>query len=115
MNGCVANGRPALLILLVMIAGWGRVSAQSQTQGGAPGSSPNNSAATSGRVILAPKLVRGDVMRYRIQFQTTSQTSHTGAVHDPQGPSQLTVTWDATVRLEVLDQATNPAAGPRSA
>jgi hypothetical protein len=42
-------------------------------------------------------------MRYRIELQTTSQTTHTGAVVDPQGPSQLVVTWDATVRLEVID------------
>jgi hypothetical protein len=55
------------------------------------------------RTSLKPKLQAGDVMRYRIELQTTSQTTHTGAVLDPQGPSELVVTWDAIVRLEVIN------------
>jgi hypothetical protein len=57
------------------------------------------------RTSLKPKLQVGDVMRYRIELQTTSQTTHTGAVLDPQGPSELVVTWDAIVRLEVINAA----------
>jgi len=105
-------GSPELLILVALIA-VPAVSAQPQTQRGVPPPSPrSNSPAGGARVVLAPKLVRGDVMRYRIQFQTTSQTSHSGAVQDPQGPSQLTVTWDATIRLEVLDQKLDPQPAP---
>jgi hypothetical protein len=41
-------------------------------------------------------------MRYQIQVESTSDTTRSGAVQDPQGPSHLIVTWDATVRMEVL-------------
>ena len=55
------------------------------------------------RTNLKPRLQPGDVIRYRLELQTTSETTtHTGAISDPQGPSQLVVTWDAVVRLEVL-------------
>jgi hypothetical protein len=72
------------------------------------------------RTSLKPKLQVGDVMRYRIELQTTSQTTHTGAVLDPQGPSKLVVTWDAIVRLEVMNapdaaNTSTPAHAPISA
>ena len=72
------------------------------------------------RTSLKPKLQVGDVMRYRIELQTTSQTTHTGAVLDPQGPSKLVVTWDAIVRLEVMNapdaaNTSTPADAPISA
>ena len=44
-------------------------------------------------------------MRYQIEFQTESGMKHGGAIQDPEGPSQMVVTWDATVRLEVLGAA----------
>jgi hypothetical protein len=64
-------------------------------------------------VELRPKLVPGEVLVYRIQLQTITDTKPTGAVSDPQGPSRLAVTWDATVKLEVLGElAQTPAAPP---
>jgi hypothetical protein len=72
----------------------------------------------SPRIDLRPKLVSGEVLRYRIQLQTITDTKRTGAISDPQGPSRLAVTWDATIRLEVLGGAstptaeTNPVSGP---
>ena len=70
------------------------------------------------RIDLRPKLVPGQLLRYRIQLQTITDTKRSGAISDPQGPSRLAVTWDATIKLEVLDVAftqgaeTNPLAGP---
>ena len=55
-------------------------------------------------------LVPGELLRYRIQLQTITDTKRTGAISDPQGPSRLAVTWDATIRLEVLGGASTPAA-----
>ncbi len=86
------------------------LSAQTSAQ---PQSAPRsrNRAGTSEsvpRTSLKPKLQVGDVMRYRIELQTTSQTTHTGAVLDPQGPSELVVTWDAIVRLEVINAPVAP-------
>jgi hypothetical protein len=69
-------------------------------------------------IDLRPKLVPGQVLRYRIQLQTITDTKRSGALSDPQGPSRLAVTWDATIKLEVLGVAfsqgaeTNPLAGP---
>src|SRR5438309_6761314 len=66
------------------------------------------------RIDLHPKLVAGEVLRYQVQLQTVTDTTRSGAVSDPQGPSRLTVTWDATVRLEVLGQASPSAANSQA-
>lgn len=63
--------------------------------------------------VLQPKLVPGDVLRYQIEFQTTSDTKAGGAVADPEGPSRVVVTWDAQVRLEVLAGPENASGGTR--
>jgi len=62
------------------------------------------------RIDLRPKLLPGVVLRYQIQLQTITDTKRTGAISDPQGPSRLAVTWDATVKLEVLGVVSPPAA-----
>jgi len=80
---------------------WAQSSSKSAT------SSPRPS---SPRIDLRPKLVPGAVVRYQVQLQTITDTKRSGAVSDPQGPSRLVVTWDATVRLEVLGAAGAPAA-----
>jgi hypothetical protein len=46
-----------------------------------------------------------------MELQTTTTGSSGGAVEDPQGPSKLVVTWDATIRVDVLP----PGAMPQSA
>lgn len=71
---------------------------------------PPASKAPPQRIDLRPKLVPGEVLRYQIQLQTVTDTKRTGAISDPQGPSQLAVTWGATVKLEVLAVPTPPAA-----
>jgi len=54
------------------------------------------------RVSLAPKFTPGQTFRYEMEFETTTATSRSGIVSDPQGPSSLAVDWNATVRMEVL-------------
>lgn len=76
----------------------------------APQSGPKRPAPE--HVDLRPKLVPGEVLVYQIQLQTITNTKPTGAISDPQGPSQLAVTWDATVKLEVLGEVATPAAPP---
>ena len=58
---------------------------------------------------LRPRLVPGTILRYVVQLQTVTDTQRTGAISDPQGPSRLAVTWDATVKLEVLGGVAPPA------
>lgn len=72
----------------------------------------NTAGGAPSRIHLQPKLAPGDVMRYQVQFQTTSRTTRSGAVSDPQGPSQTVVTWDAILRVEVLPA---PSAGAGAA
>ena len=69
-----------------------------------------NSKAPPQRIDLRPKLVPGEVLRYQVQLQTITDTKRTGAISDPQGPSQLAVTWGATIKLEVLATPNPPAA-----
>ncbi|MGH9678763.1 MAG: hypothetical protein ACRD4Y_02305 [Candidatus Acidiferrales bacterium] len=63
-----------------------------------------------GRISLAPRFSPGQVFRYAMEFQTTTSTARSGLGSDLQGPSTLVITWDATIRMEVLP-AQNPAAG----
>jgi hypothetical protein len=84
--------------------------AQSSPKSSASSSRPSSSRTSTPRIDLRPNLVPGSVLRYQVQLQTTTDTKRSGAVSDPQGPSRLTVTWDATIRLEVLGAA--PAGAP---
>jgi hypothetical protein len=56
----------------------------------------------SPRISLSPRFVPGQTFRYDMEFETTTQTSRTGLASDPEGPSSLVVSWNATVRVEVL-------------
>ncbi len=78
---------------------------------GAQKKAPENSSAKgqrSGviaslpRVPLSPRFSPGQAFRYAMEFETTTATSRSGQVADPQGPSKLVITWDATILLEVL-------------
>jgi hypothetical protein len=76
--------------------------------------------APAARPILQPKLIPGEVLRYQVEFQTTSDTKSGGAVQDPEGPSHVVIVWDAKIRLEVLSgpaeaNATPPAPAAASA
>ena len=62
----------------------------------------SQSAGSNGRLQVAPHFVAGEVMRYAIESTTTTQSRRSGMVSDPEGPSALTVKWNATVRTEVL-------------
>jgi hypothetical protein len=54
------------------------------------------------RVSLTPRFAVGQTFRYEMEFETTTATSRSGIVSDPQGPSSSVVDWNATVRVEVL-------------
>ena len=104
--------RAAFLCLLLAIWMMGHsAGAGSQSQS-------RSKTLPSPRIDLRPKLVPGEVLRYQVQLQTITDTKRTGAISDPQGPSRLTVTWDATIKLEVLGEPAPVAAGspaPKSA
>lgn len=85
------------LAILLAIASGASVSAQRSKKKITPAP-----AAAAARPNLRPKLIPGEVMRYQVEFQTTSDTKSGGAVQDPEGPSHIVIVWDAKVRIEVL-------------
>lgn len=88
--------------------------APAQSSPRAQAQNPSNPAGAFPRIHLRPQLLPGAVFRYQIQFQTSSQTSRSGTVTDPQGPSQTVVTWNAVLRVEVLPGSGQPAANSSS-
>ncbi len=56
----------------------------------------------SSRVSLSPRFIPGQTFRYEMQFETTTDTRRSGIATDPEGPSNLVVDWNATVRIEIL-------------
>jgi hypothetical protein len=79
-------------------------------QPAAPGqAAPASSAPQSVAPIdLRPKFAPGQTLRYQMELQTTTTGSSGGVVEDPQGPSKLVVTWDATIRVDVLPPGVMP-------
>jgi hypothetical protein len=74
-----------------------------------------SAAQSNGTADLRPKFAPGQVLRYQMELVTTTSGSSGGVVQDPQGPSQLVVTWDATVRIEILPPAVSTSATTPSA
>ena len=105
-SSLAARWRRAARLCLVVA---GAIVAYSANSGWRAQSRPK-AASSAPRIDLRPKLVPGEVLRYQVQLQTVTDTKRTGAVSDPQGPSRLAVTWDATIKLEVLGGAGSPAA-----
>ena len=66
-----------------------------------------------GRITLSPKFSPGQVFRYAMEFETTTATTHSGFASDPQGPSSTDITWNATIRMEVLPLDASTAGGFR--
>ena len=63
---------------------------------------PPAAGVPAAAVDLRPKFTPGQVLRYQMELVTTTMGSSGGVVQDPQGPTRLVVTWDATVRIDVL-------------
>jgi len=78
-----------ILNFAIVVSSCGRAAAQ----GGAP---------PAAAVDLRPKFTPGQILRYHMELATTTTGETAGVVQDPQGPSKLIVTWDATVRIDIL-------------
>ena len=68
---------------------------------------------TAPRVSLSPRFFPGESIRYSMEFETTTSTSRSGLAADPEGPSKLVITWDATILLQVLPTESNSAGNIR--
>lgn len=68
--------------------------------------------AATGKLLLAPHYVAGQVERYQLETTTTTESHRGGAVRDPQGSGKLTLTWSAISRMEVLSAERNAQGQP---
>jgi hypothetical protein len=71
-----------------------------------------NAGAAPQKVILAPKYLPGQVVRYQLETTTSTSAQRGGAIHDPQGASALTITWNAISRMEVLSAGHDASGKP---
>jgi hypothetical protein len=72
-----------------------------------------NGNLAAGHISLSPRFSPGDVFRYSMEFQTTTATRKSGLAADPQGPSNLVITWNAQIRIDVLPTDGGAAGGIR--
>jgi hypothetical protein len=75
-------------------------------------SSTQKSAITPQRITLTPQYAQGQIVRYHMQATTTTNTHRAGAIRDPQGPTKMTLVWNAITRLEVLSLEKNAQGDP---
>jgi hypothetical protein len=77
------------------------------TQSSSIKSSGQKSTTVPQRITLTPQYLQGQIVRYQMQATTVTDTHHGGAIRDPQGPTKMTVVWNAITRLEVLSMEKN--------
>ncbi len=100
LSKMVIRGAIAFMVMLLLLSFAG---AQKKAPEKSQAKSQKNNIATSPpRVSLSPRFSPGQSFRYAMEFETTTATSQSGLAKDPQGPSKLVITWDATILLEVL-------------
>src|SRR5229473_3314979 len=100
LSKMVIRGAIAFMVMLLLLSFAG---AQKKAPEKSQAKSQKNNIATSPpRVSLSPRFSPGQAFRYAMEFETTTATSQSGLAKDPQGPSKLVITWDATILLEVL-------------
>jgi hypothetical protein len=63
-------------------------------------------------VILQPRFAAGQTLRYHLSLESSSTSKSSGSVRDPEGPAQLDVTWDATVRIEITQAEGGVSSAP---
>jgi len=93
------NRHGTILSLVLLCAG--ALCAQ-QTPPAKKSPAPAKKSPSPQALRLSPKLTPGQVFRYQLEFRTVTENHHEGLVQDPQSASQLKISWDALVRVEVL-------------
>ncbi len=72
------------------------------TSTAAPAPQARDKPTPPARIKLRPQFVPGRVLRYHMEFRSTTEGQRSGLVVDPQAPTRLEVTWSAVVKVEVL-------------
>jgi len=77
----------------------------------APPPGPLTQASQGQPVRLVPQFTPGQMLRYSMEFRTTTEGSSAGLIEDPQAPLRREISVTAVVRLEVLDVQPEQRAG----
>jgi hypothetical protein len=94
--------RHAAALCAILLASSLGARAQNTAAKKLPPARDKKGGAVSPRVSLSPRFIPGQAFRYAMEFETTTDTTRSGLVSDPQGPSSTVIDWNATVRMEVL-------------
>jgi hypothetical protein len=100
-------------IFLVAMTPFHAAAAQKKAPPDSAGMREQGGKIASRRVSLSPRFSPGQVFRYEMEFETTTATTRSGLAKDPEGPSKSVITWDATIRMEVLPPAPDAPDGMR--
>jgi hypothetical protein len=104
---------PALALAITADLTSLRVSAQRAPQPLAPPPAQKQPVPPAGqRLLLTPKYVPGQVIRYQMENTTMTESHRGGAVRDPQGSGSLRLNWSAIVRMEVLSSGKDAQGRP---
>src|ERR1700691_5864499 len=101
-----------ILTCAALASASGSARAQGSAASAVQSSAPAPPAAAAD---LRPRFTPGQTLRYQMELVTTTMGSTGGAVQDPQGATRLVVTWDATVRTDVLPADVSPSASTPAA
>lgn len=112
------RGSPLARVLILIVAAMTlsngtRAWAQSKASPDSTSKSDKRDKNAGPRVSLVPRFSPGQVFRYEMEFETTTATTRSGIATDPEAPSELVITWDATVRMEILPPAPGTQGGIR--
>ncbi len=92
----------AAAVCLIVVATAAGALGQNTAPDKSPPAQRRKKEVSAPRVSLTPRFTPGQTFRYEMELETTTNTSRSGIVSDPQGPSSLVVDWNATVRMEIL-------------
>jgi hypothetical protein len=92
---------------------YGQTVPAAPSQSSAQSPPPLTAPAGHPPVVFTPHYRPGDSLRYQISFRSQSSQLTGGAVSNPQGARDLTISVQITLRLEVLRPVVNSAPAPR--
>jgi hypothetical protein len=99
----------ALFLLLLPQRGL----AQKKKAAASPSAEGADPRSVTPAVSLVPRFSVGQSFRYDMEFETSTSTTRSGFAIDPQGPNQVSIIWNAKLRMEVLPAETANPGGTR--
>ena len=113
-NKCFLAGKCAAIhIMLILFLLPQAVLAQKKKEGKPLPAERADPRAAAPAVSLSPRFSVGQSFRYDMEFETSTSTTRSGFAIDPQGPSQISIVWNAQLRMDVLPLESGSSGGTR--